>query len=268
MPLRHVDPLHAGEVAVVLTPGEFLTNSGTGFVSGDDRAKRRRSEAINQLRMARSPWEQIAKKRAFKSGHKGSTFPWAFTAIAVHEHVGRCWIASEIAIIGAASPFGLAYSKCAEATAFGTTSHPSELLARTVVHSGNVDWWREQIEAIDDDLGRAEWALALWSVASGPVVSELLTELTKILGHLPVLRRRTVLRAAEQIARFGWLQRRPVTADTTDADLAALNRLRVPASPAERQDGSGSGDQATLPSLLSVARAERWLKVDTAAAYR
>jgi len=71
-----------------------------------------------------------------------------------------------------------------------------------------------------------------------------------------------------QIARFGWLKRRPVTGDTTDAALAALNRLRVPALPSERQDGSGSGDQTTLPSLLSVARADRWLKVDTAAAYR
>jgi hypothetical protein len=257
------------QVAAILTPREFLTNSRTGFVSGDDKAKSRRSEAMNQLRKARSPWEQIGKNRAFKSGHKGSTFPWAYTAIAVHGHAGRCWIASEIAIIGAASPFGLAYTKCAaEATAFGTTSHPSELLAQTVVQSGNADWWREQLETIDDDLGRAEWALALWSVASGPVVSELLPELTQVLGQLPVSRRRTVLRAAEQIARFGWLKRRPVTGDTTDAALAALNRLRVPALPSERQDGSGSGDQTTLPSLLSVARADRWLKVDTAAAYR
>jgi hypothetical protein len=257
------------QVAVTLTPGEFLTSSTTGFISGDDGAKRRRSEAINQLRKARSPWEQIGKMRTFRSGHKGSSFPWANTAKAVHEHAGRCWIASEIAIIGAASPFGLAYSKCAEATAFGTTSHPTELLALTTTHSRNADWWRDQLEAIDNgDLGRPEWALALWSIASGPVVSELLTELTEVLGQLPAGRRRTVLRAAEQIARFGWLRHRPVTGDTTDTELAELNRLRVPAPPTEREDGSGSGDQPAPPSLLSVARAERWLKVDTAAAYR
>lgn len=259
------------QVAVALTPGEFLTSSDTGFISGDDRAKRRRSEAINQLRKARSPWEQIGKKRGFKSGQKGSTFPWANTAAAVHEHAGRCWIASEIAIIGAASPFRLAYRKCAAATAFGTTSHPSELLAQTTIHSRDADWWREQLDAIDNgDLGRAEWALALWSVASGPVVSELLPELTHVLGQLPAGRRRTALRAAEQIARFGWLEKRPVTGDTSDAELAALNRLRAPTSQtARRQDArSGWGDQTTLPSLLSVARVARWLKVDTAATYR
>jgi hypothetical protein len=259
------------QVAVALTPGEFLTSSATGFVSGDDRARRRRSEAINQLRKARSPWEHIGKKRGFKSGQKGSTFPWADTAAAVHEHAGRCWIASEIAIIGAASPFRLAYRKCAGATAFGTTSHPSELLAQTSTHSRNADWWREQLEAIgNSDLGRAEWALALWSIASGPAVSELLSELTEVLGQLPSGRRRTVLRAAEQIARFGWLEKRPVAADTSDAELAALNRLRAPTTQtAAPPDGRfGRGDHTTLPPLLSVARAERWLKVDTAAAYR
>ncbi|BBY42055.1 NACHT domain-containing protein [Mycolicibacterium celeriflavum] len=257
------------QVAAALAPGEFLTSSATGFISGDDWAKRRRSEAINQLRKARSPWEEIGKTRAFKSGYKGNTFPWANTATAVHEHVGRCWIASEIAIIGAASPFRLAYSKRAEATAFGPTGHPSELLAQTRAGSGNVDWWREQLKTVDDDLGRAEWGLALWCVAAGPAVSELLPELTVVLGQLPDSRRRTVLRAAEQIARFGWLQKRPVTGDTSDAELASLNKLRVPAAAAaERGNASGSGDQTTVPSLLSVARSGRWLKVDTEAVYR
>lgn len=256
------------QVAVVMAPGEFMTRSRSGFISGDESAKRRRSEAINQLRKARSPWEQIGKTRKFRSGYKGSTFPWANTARAVHEHVGRCWLASEIAIIGAASPFGIAYSKCADATAFGTTGHPTELLAQTHIHSHDVDWWRGQLVSIDDDLGRAEWALALWTVATGPVVSELLPELTDVLGELPVVRRRTVLRAAEQIARFGWLQGRPVAGETADADLTALNKLRVPAKPTEPEGGACTEAQATLPSLLAVARADRWLKVDTAAIYR
>lgn len=257
------------QVAVALAPGEFLTSSTTGFISGDERAKRRRSEAINQLRRARSPWEQAGRKRTFRSGYKASTFPWADTAKAVYEQAGRCWIATEIAIIGAASPFGLAYRKCADATAFGTMSHPTELLAQTTTHSRNPGWWREQLEVIDDgDLGQAEWALALWSVASGAVVSELLPELTLVLGQLSAGRRRTVLRAAEQIARFGWLTNRPVTGDTTDAELAELNRLRVAAPPAERPGKTEALDHTTMPSLLSVARAERWLKVDNAAAYR
>lgn len=255
------------QVAAALAPGEFFTSSTTGFISGDDRAKRRRSEVITQLRKVASPWEEVAKTRRYKPGYKGSTFPWADTATAVHEHVGRRWIASEIAIIGAASPFKLAYTKRAEATAFGSTGHPSELLGQSRANAVKSGWWREQLGTVDDELHRAEWALALWCVATGPVVSELLPELVEVLGQLPDSRRRTVLRAAERIARFGWLQRRPVTGDTSDAELASLNKVRVPAA-GERQDVSGSGDQTTVPSLLSVARAGRWLKVDTEAVYR
>lgn len=77
------------QVAVALSPGDFLTSSKTGFVRGDDKTKRRRSEAINQLRRAGSAYTQIAKQRAFKTGQKGSTFPWAETAAALHAHVGR-----------------------------------------------------------------------------------------------------------------------------------------------------------------------------------
>jgi hypothetical protein len=258
------------QVAVVLAPSDFLTNSETGFVAGDERAKRRRTEAISQLRKAGSPYEHIGKQRAFKSGHKGSTFPWANTAAALHEHAGACWLASEIAIIAAASPFRLAYTKRAGATAFGSASHPSEHLAQARANNSNAGWWREQLEAADDDRTRAEWALALWSTASGGVVSELLLELTEVLAQIPGERRRTVLRAAGQIARFGWLTKRPVTGDTVDTDVAALNKLRASGAKEDRRQGpSGPHYAATpQPSLLSVARAAKWLKVDSESSYR
>jgi hypothetical protein len=165
------------QVAVALSPNDFLMSSKTGFVSSDEKTKRRRSEAINQLRRAGSPYAQIAKQRIFKVGQKGSTFPWAETAAALHTQVGRRWLVSEIAIIGAASPFPLAYTKNPGATPFGSTSHPSELLAKARANSRNAQWWRAQFDALGDDLARAEWALALWCAASGPVVTELLPAL-------------------------------------------------------------------------------------------
>ena len=57
------------QVAVALAPGEFLTSSDTGFSAVDDRARRRRTEALKQLRKGSSPWEKIGKERAFKAGH-------------------------------------------------------------------------------------------------------------------------------------------------------------------------------------------------------
>ena len=261
----------AAQVAVALSPGGFLTSSKTGFVGGGEKTKRRRTEAINQLRRARSPYAHIAMQRAFKVGQKGSTFPWAETAAALHAHVGRRWLVSEIAIIGAASPFPPAYTRKPGSTPFGTTSHPSELLAQSRANSRNAQWWREQHQGLDDDLVRAEWALALWCVAAEPVVTELLPTLESVLSQLPVRRRSTVLRAAKRIARYGWLRSRAVTAATGDPELTALNRLRTPTSPTAERDGDVSAPRdspATVSSLLSVAREGKWLKVDAKPAYR
>lgn len=112
--------------------------------------------------------------------------------------------------------------------------------------------------------------MALWCVAAGPIVSELLPQLQEVLGQLPDRRRRTALRAAEQIARLGWLANRPVIGETTDAELTELNRLRVAARPTmwRTESDDRAGNRLMFPSLLSVARAERWLKVGTAATYR
>lgn len=259
------------QVAVALSPGDFLTSSKTGFVGGDEKTKRRRSEAINQLRRAGSAYTEVAKQRAFKAGQKGSTFPWAETAAALYAHVGRCWLASEIAIIGAASPFPPAYTKKPSSTPFGTMSHPSELLAQARANNRNSQWWREQFDALDEDLARAEWVLALWCVASEPVVTELLPMLESVLSQLPQTRRSTLLRAAERIARYGWLKGRPITAATDDPELTALNQLRTLTPSTTEGDDVAPASHDTSDSvfsLLSVAREGKWLKVDTKPAYR
>jgi hypothetical protein len=258
------------QVAVALSPSDFLTKSKTGFVDSDEKSKRRRTEAINQLRRAGSPYAQIARQRAFKTGQKSSTFPWADTVAALHEHAGRCWLASEIAIIGAASSFPLAYTKKPDSTAFGRTSHPSELLSQSRTNSGNAQWWRDQFDGLNDDLARAEWVLALWCTACSPVVSELLPMLESTFEQLPKRRRRTVRRAAEQIARYGWLNKRPVTTATDVPELAALNQLRASAPPTTEPTlgaATSRDSSAWVPSLLSVAREGKWLKVDAKPTY-
>lgn len=252
------------QVAAALTPRDFLTSSKTGFVNGDEKTRRRRNEAITQLRRSGSAYTEIAKQRAFRTGQKGSTFPWTETAAALHTHVGRRWLVSEIAIIGASSPFLPASTKSPGSAPFGNASHPSELLVQARANTRNSQWWREQLDALDDDLARAEWVLALWCVASGPVVTELWSSLESVLSRLPAPRRSTILRAAEQIARYGWLKDRPVTAATDDPELAALNQLRASApSTSDRADETPTlrDSSESVPSLLSVAREGKWLKV-------
>ncbi|WP_395311301.1 large ATP-binding protein [Mycobacterium sp. AMU20-3851] len=260
------------QVAAALSPSDFFTSSRTGFVDSDERANRRRREAVNQLTKARSAYAPIAKERTFKTGQKGSTFPWANTATALHKHAGRCWLASEIAIIGAASPLRTGYVKTLGATAFGATGHPSALLAQARAHANDESWWHQQLDCSDADLGRAEWAIALWSIASGEVLLKLLDTLDVEIAKLPASRRRTVLRAAEQLARSGWLQDvSTVGMPSIGTELTALIEIRNSRpSVAQREVGPPAPLEPTAahPSLLSVARSGQWLKVDAQPVYR
>jgi hypothetical protein len=260
------------QLAVALTPNNFFTNSADGFVESDDRTRRRRADAISQLGKAGSPYAGVARERAFKAGQKGSTFPWANTAKALAEHAGRCWLASEIAIIGAASPHRLGYVMKPQFTAFGPTGHPCELLAQTRTNAGNATWWREQLATTNDELGHAEWALALWSVATGKVISELLPDWESVLKGLPESRRQTVTRASQRIVQSGYLKSRPLAARTADEALATLIESRPQAAPEpnhpiHHEEASRPAPSAQ-PSLLAVARLGYWLKVDSLPAYR
>lgn len=258
------------QVAAALAPRNFFAASEAGFATSGD-SDRLRSDAVGQLGKVRSPYAAIAKHRVFKAGHKGNTFPWEITAAALHAHVGRCWLASEIAIIGAASPMLLAHTKRPGATAFGPSGHPSELIAQTRAHADDAAWWRSQLEVVKcDDLGRAEWSFALWSVASGPVVSELLPTLNGALEELSQQRRRAVLRAAEAVTDSGWLSARPVTADGGEGEFATLISRRNAQAPAASRSApaSSEGAKGNPGPLLSVARGCGWFKVDAQPAYR
>lgn len=101
-------------------------------------------DAINALRKGGSTLAAVAKERAFKVGQKGSTFPWANSATALFDAMGRSWLASEIAIIGAASEHLLGSAKHPDNAAFGDRAHPAELLAQTRQNAGDASWWRQQ----------------------------------------------------------------------------------------------------------------------------
>jgi hypothetical protein len=271
------------QVAVALAPDSFFTASKSGFVGLDDRSSRRRSLAISQLQRAGSPFAAVARERTFKTGQKGSTFPWAGTAAALVQQAGRCWLASEIAVIGAASPLRLGYVKKPGSTPFGPAGQPAELIAQSRANASDAAWWRRQLATLSDELGRAEWALALWCVATGDVIGELMPEWERVLSGLSQRRRQIVHDAAGRIGGFGWLDDRPVIATSANEQLSKLIASRRPTAaaaqteasqtdPFPRPGGSAAGQPDQAPpagsSLLKVARADKWLKVDALPAYR
>ncbi|MGW4116628.1 hypothetical protein ACWEFJ_37620 [Actinosynnema sp. NPDC004786] len=274
------------QIAVALGTQGLLTASQVGFTEDDTTLQRRRREAAARLRKADSPFASIAELRRFKAGEKGSTFPWANIASALIDLVGRCWLASLTAIVGAASPNRLAFTRPAEpTTAFGPDSHPVTLIADSRAKAADAQWWRDQLKLIDTyadsageptgdgNLARAEWVLALWCVGHATVLTLLFEEWKAEFTRLPSERRYAVADAAERIGIYGWLDR--LTDVTSEPDrvvgalLAYRGRRLVPPSSRPRLAYVSTQTSPTVPPpLLDVARTHTWFKVDTIGTYR
>lgn len=264
---------HPAQVAVAFSPLSFITTPSGAFADSDGGPSRRRNDAINQLRRCGSPLAAAARERTFRAGQKNSTFPWANTVAALYDQIGRQLLVTQIAVLGAASPHHLGYTKKQGSPAFGPDGHPAELLAQTRNNDGSTTWWKQELTKTSDELGCAEWALALWGVADGKVLDSLFTQWMTVVDSLPARRRETLLRSCTIVADTGWVSQRSMTATTTNATYQHLielrGRARVKATAAEAADRTPiPGSSPSTDSLLAVARRERWLKVDSQPTYR
>lgn len=271
------------QIAVALGLDGFLTTSLTGFTGEAEDTRRLRQEAAANLRKSASPFATVAAHRRFKAGEKGSTFPWANTATALFELAGHCWLASQIAIVGAASPYKLGFTRHPETTPFGAHSHPTTLIAETRAHAADQQWWRHQLDLLPDardetgadaaaqiDLARAEWALALWCVAQPHVVSSLITNWQTVFANLADIRRSGISDVAFRVGAYGWLDALPNTVIPANDAIRTLVAVRGRRYPPDAQQVmlTRAHPQPVSTPLLAIARAEQWLKVDTVATYR
>lgn len=256
-------------VAAVLTPEGFYTHSPNGFDTQGDTVERRRTEAIRGLDRIKSPYADIAKKRRFGKGQSGSTFPWANTASALRVHAGRCWLASEIALIGAAHEHNFGGNRILGSTAFGADSHPTTLMRETRNNADNPAWWKEQRDGLEteDDLSKAEWAFALWAVAAGPTIDELLPEWEVTIDALPTGRREVFVDAVSRMNRHHVLCKRPTKAKATGKLATTFLELRNLQPKNAKPPLTHVNAQEAARPLVDVARDQRWLLVDTVARY-
>ena len=259
------------QIAIALSPAAFYAfgsckPTGRSSSSSHDR----RPQAIQQLGRAGSPYAGIARLRRFRTGENGSTFPWAKTATALLQHAGRCWLATEIAMIGAASPMGDGYTRAPGTEALGSAGHPATLIEQTRANRASANWWREQLSECEDELGRAEWALALWAVAEGDVIAELFSKLAQVIEQTSAPLQRALQLAARRLAESGFLDHRIITAEGATGVLAEMLAIRNAdqATPSRIASEPSHVPEPTPKPLAAVARRAKWLKVDQVATYR
>ena len=258
----------AGWLAVDLDPAELIPElwpRDNGYDS--DYITTTRSRATRQLRELHK-YPSPAKVLNPTNRSKGTTLSYAELSADLTAVVGRCWLAIEIAVIGASTPLRNGFQRQREDQPFGPTGTAGALIEETRQHRTDVQWWRDRRVECKDELSSAEWAFALWAVADGEVLDQLLGELELLVQELSEDRYRALLLASGRLAQAGYLTDRRVSAAPTSvqgAELLGARGLRpTSGAPAVQQAIAGAPEEA----LAAVARKSGWLKVDRIAVYR
>ena len=187
---------HAGDILRLLAPQNSLrkaTNDpltyGMDYGHADMNVTDQQRLAILRRLKSRDPrFGRLQAVSRTGRGQAGTTSTWGNTAREVSQIFGPCWLAAEIAVIGAAtSPDH--YRTEGDLTP-GTAplgDHPDygRLLQELRLNRSRASWWTSQFEAHTDPLSRATWALGLVTIADDNVLTQCLGQLAGGLRELP-----------------------------------------------------------------------------------
>jgi hypothetical protein len=172
---------------------------------------------------------QLVEATREARGQSGTTSVWINTGRALTARYGRCWLANEIALIGAAVP-GLTTGGdlTPDALAFGAMADVGVLVSQVRQYRAQTAWWVQAVAKLQDDLDRAVWILALASCASETVVVELLDTLAEQVDQLSPEWVGVVTKASARIGLCESVRRLPQTVVESAIDRSiAMGALLV-----------------------------------------
>ena len=189
-------PSVAGDLLRILAPQHHLRRASEekqayGAVVGHLDVvvpDHQRQSAMNRLKAHDQRFEQLQRALRFNKGQSGTTSPWGNSARVLSSIYGPCWLAAEIAVIGAALPhdkFTTGVDITRDSEPLGKAADYGRLLQDVRFNRRKSDWWAGQFDAHQDPLSRATWALALLAVASKEVVLDNVTHLATATEQLP-----------------------------------------------------------------------------------
>ncbi|WP_203712159.1 hypothetical protein, partial [Asanoa siamensis] len=198
----------AGDLIKVLAPARFLTMAAGGQTNFYRVQVGHRHGPGAILESARLVAEQrLCGRDARFESVLGSlrqgpgTSIWSDTARAVASVYGPCWLATEIATIGAV------VSELEEITRgwppregvpFGPNPDYA-CLAQARLGRNDSTWWQRQYDMIYDDLSRASWCLALIAVASEDAILANIERLDALATQLPSEERQALVLTSSRL---------------------------------------------------------------------
>lgn len=194
--LQGASPGIPGDLLKILAPQHLLRkasseNQAYKIAAGHLDAPvpdHQRQAAMKRLNTHDERFKQVQQALRFNRGQAGTTSPWGNTARALNAIYGPCWLAAEIAVIGAAlapDRFTTSGDLSKGSDPFGTASDYGRLLREVRFNRARADWWTGQFGGYEDPLSRATWALALAAAASPQALMANLDNLDTATAQLP-----------------------------------------------------------------------------------
>lgn len=262
---------HAGDLLRAVRPQHFLSlgrhsvDSPVFRIAVDHYQettadRRNRSAIFTRLVRLDARYKKVQRAAAFRRGESGSTAPWQNTAREIAAIHGPCWLAAEIAIIGAASQgtrTGGSISK--GGTPGGAGLDYGVFVQQVRASRSSPDWWSNHYAAYADELSRRTWALALVAVADEAVVCANLAALDTVLTGITVDALRATADSSSRIGASGIGRRLPtsILADARDCSARTLLLLCHHTVRLRDLDTLASLPMTALIDMLAIGPA-RW----------
>ncbi|MEU5491016.1 hypothetical protein AB0G98_25110 [Streptomyces sp. NPDC020196] len=190
-----------------------------------------RQTALQRLKRRSPQWSLIQAALRTGRGQKGTTSSWGNTARELSSLYGPCWLAAEIAVIGAASPrtvFLTGGNLTRNSEPLGESPDYGRLLQDVRANRSAPEWWSQQYVAAPDSLSRRTWALALLTCADADVVSDHLAHLDQALAVMTFPQQLALCRSSSRLGASAIARRlRPGILSDSATPLSALTQMLV-----------------------------------------
>jgi hypothetical protein len=224
--LKAIRPQHFVSLAKNTDEPVFKVPVGHLRPSGTER--RNRSANFKRLVERDDRYKRLQRASAVRKGEKGTTAPWQNSARIIADIHGPCWLAAEIATIGAAVS-GIVTG--GSITRGGEPAGPSvdygTFVEQSRANRKNPAWWTALHDDFEDLLSRRQWALALLCVADTSVVVAALTKLDSLLTSLDTENFTPLADASSRVGASGIARRLPDSLLTASAALTPRTQLLV-----------------------------------------
>ncbi|MFD8384972.1 NACHT domain-containing protein [Streptomyces sp. NPDC059679] len=228
-------PGYAGDLLRVLRPEYFVGKGSTPQEDMADRGGPRnpthsRPVVFRRLRERDARLGLLQQASKATRGQAATTSIWGNTARAVSELFGPCWLAAEIAVIGAATDphrFLTGGDLTRGSECFGSRPDYGRLLQEVRHNRANGPWWTDTFTTYADPLSRAVWVLALLNTADQDVVFEHLEHVDDAISKLPDERLSALRMSSSRLGASPLGRSLPerILATAADRSLATVNLL-------------------------------------------